>query len=49
MLGGMEGARTIVHLGEVFRLAAEAGVLTDPERAARRFRPLLELAGVDQP
>jgi Protein of unknown function (DUF993) len=48
MLGGMEGARSIVHLAEVFRLADSAGVLADPERAAHRFRPLLELAGIEQ-
>jgi len=48
MLGGMEGARSIAHLAEVFRLAAAAGVLADPERAVHRFRPVLELAGVDQ-
>jgi Protein of unknown function (DUF993) len=48
MLGGMESARSIVHLAEVLRLADAAGVLADPERAAHRFRPLLELAGVDQ-
>ena len=48
MLGGLEGARSIVHLSEVFRLADAAGVLADPERAARRFRPVLEVAGVGQ-
>ena len=48
MLGGAECARSIVHLAELFRLADAAGVLADPERAARRLRPLLELAGVDQ-
>lgn len=49
MLGGLESARSVVHLAEVFRLADAAGVLADPERAAHRFRPLLELAGVEQP
>ena len=49
MLGGLESARSIAHLGEVVRLADAAGVLADPERAARRFRPVLELAGVEQP
>ena len=46
--GWYRGHRSIVHLADVFRLAADAGVLSDPERGARRFRPLLELAGVDQ-
>ena len=48
MLGGLEGARSIVHLADVFRLADAAGVFADPERVAHRFRPVLELAGVDQ-
>jgi hypothetical protein len=48
MVGGLEGARSIVHLASLFRLADEAGVLREPELAARRFRPLLALAGVDQ-
>ena len=49
MLGGLEGARSIAHLADVVRLADAAGALADPERAARRFRPVLQLAGVDQP
>jgi len=49
MLGGLESARSIVHLAELFRLADGAGALPDPERAARRFRPVLVQAGVEQP
>jgi hypothetical protein len=49
MVGGLEGARSIVHLAELFRLADTAGVLADPERAASRFRPVLGVAGVEQP
>ena len=49
MLGGLEGARSITHLADVVRLADAAGALADPERAAGRFRPVLQLAGVDQP
>jgi hypothetical protein len=48
MVGALEGARSIIHLASLFRLADEAGVLRDPEVAARRFRPLLALAGVEQ-
>lgn len=44
MLGGLESARSITHLATVLRLADEAGVLTDPELAVRRMRPLLETA-----
>ncbi|SDY80916.1 Protein of unknown function [Amycolatopsis xylanica] len=46
MLGGLESARSITHLATVLRLADEAGVLTDPDLAVRRMRPLLETAGV---
>lgn len=46
MIGGLESARSVVHLAEVFRLADLAGVLPDPERAAERMRPLLAAAGI---
>ena len=46
MIGGLESARSIVHLSEVLRLADRAGVLPDPELAVARMRPLLEAAGV---
>ena len=38
MVGGMESARSIVHLGEQFRLMDAAGLLRDPEMAAARMR-----------
>lgn len=46
MIGGLESARSIVHLAEVFRLADAAGALPDIELAVARLRPLLALAGV---
>ncbi|WP_410596881.1 DUF993 family protein [Amycolatopsis sp. lyj-23] len=46
MLAGQESARTITHLATLLRLADEAGVLTDPELAEARMRPLLQVAGV---
>jgi hypothetical protein len=46
MVGGLESARSIVHLAEVFRLADAAGVLPDADMAAARLRPLLQLAGI---
>ncbi|WP_433409596.1 dihydrodipicolinate synthase family protein [Saccharomonospora azurea] len=46
MVGGLEAARSIVHLSEVLRLADRAGVLPDPELAVARMRPLLDAAGV---
>ncbi|ASR34945.1 dihydrodipicolinate synthase family protein [Prauserella marina] len=46
MVGGLESARSITHLADVLRLADEAGVLTDPDLAVARMRPLLATAGV---
>ncbi|MCL6454710.1 MAG: dihydrodipicolinate synthase family protein [Alicyclobacillus sp.] len=46
MVGGMESMRSVLHYCELFRLADQAGLLTDPERAARRMGLLLETAGV---
>jgi hypothetical protein len=48
MVGGQEGARTLVHLAELLRLADRAGLLADPALACERMRRLLGLAGVDQ-
>jgi Protein of unknown function (DUF993) len=45
MVGGLQSARSVVHLSEVFALANEARLFPDPERAAARFRGLLEVAG----
>lgn len=45
MLGGLESARSIVHLARTLVLADQADLLVDPERAAHRMRPLLALAG----
>jgi hypothetical protein len=46
MVGGMQSARPVVHLAEVFALANEAQLLPDPELAAHRLRCWLEAAGV---
>jgi hypothetical protein len=46
MVGGLESARSIVHLADVLRLADAAGVLPDPDLAGARMRPLLEAAGI---
>jgi hypothetical protein len=48
MIGGQEGARTLVHLAELLRLADRAGLLADPALACERMRRLLALAGVEQ-
>jgi hypothetical protein len=47
MVGGLESARSIVHLADVLRLADAAGVLPDTELAVARMRPLLAAAGID--
>jgi len=46
MVGGMQSARSVVHLSKLFMLADGAGLLPDPELAARRMRQLLDVAGV---
>jgi hypothetical protein len=48
MVGGMESARSALHLSEVFRLADRAGLLPDPDLAVERMRRVLALAGVGQ-
>ena len=47
MVGGMQSARSILHYAEVFRLAHEADLLIDPDRAASRMRTLCALHGIE--
>ncbi|MCS5497274.1 dihydrodipicolinate synthase family protein [Cnuibacter physcomitrellae] len=46
MVGGLQSARSLTHLGRVFALANEARLLPDPELAAHRFARLCEVQGV---
>jgi Protein of unknown function (DUF993) len=46
MVGGLESARSIVHLADLFVLADRAGLLRDPPLAAARMRHVLALAGI---
>src|SRR3954451_3666155 len=46
MIGGQESARSLLHLAELFRLADGAGLLADPDLAARRMKQLLSVHGV---
>jgi hypothetical protein len=46
MVRGLESARSVAHLCELFVLADRARVLRDPERATRRMRSFLLMAGV---
>jgi len=48
MVNGLESARSIVHLSRQLVLADRAGLLPDPDLAAHRMRPVLELTGIDQ-
>ncbi|MBV9634907.1 MAG: dihydrodipicolinate synthase family protein [Methylobacteriaceae bacterium] len=47
MVGGQESARSTLHLAELFRLADQASLLRDPERAAARMRAVLATRGVE--
>jgi hypothetical protein len=46
MAGGLESARSVLHLATLFVLADRAGLLPDPELAAARMSHLLAVAGV---
>ena len=45
MVGGLQSARSAVHLGRLFELANEAGLLRDPDLAAGRMRQWLAGGG----
>lgn len=47
MIGGLESARSVVHLAQILLLADRAKLLRDPELAAHRFRSILAVAGVE--
>jgi hypothetical protein len=47
MVGGMESARSLVHLSEQFRLMDAAGLLCDPDLATMRMRRVLAVAGIE--
>jgi hypothetical protein len=47
MIGGLESARSVLHLSQLFVLADQAGLLWEPELAVERMRVFLKLAGVD--
>jgi hypothetical protein len=46
MVAGMENARSVIHLAELFKLADQAGLLRDPELAVERMRRVLAVAGI---
>ncbi|MEV6376231.1 dihydrodipicolinate synthase family protein [Micromonospora musae] len=46
MVGGLQSARSVLHLAELVRLADDARLLPDPDLAAARLRAFLDVAGV---
>ena len=46
MVGGMESARSAVHLAKLFQLADQAHLFRNPDEAAARMRRVMALAGV---
>lgn len=46
MIGGQQSARSLPHLAELFRLADQAGLLSNPEEAVRRMSAVLAVHGV---
>jgi hypothetical protein len=47
MVGGQQGARSLLHLADLVRLADAAGMIRDPDLAAHRMRALLATYGVE--
>jgi hypothetical protein len=45
MVNGLESARSVPHLVQAFRLADQAGLFMDPDRAMSRMRAVLAVAG----
>lgn len=48
MVAGLESARSLMHLVDLFVLADKAGLLRDPELASERMRRVLAVAGIAQ-
>lgn len=48
MPAGFQSSRDITHYAQVFRLADQAGLLSNPDLAEARMRTLLALHGIDQ-
>jgi hypothetical protein len=47
MVGGQESTRSTQHLAELFRLADQAGLLSNPELATRRMKTFLAMRGIE--
>jgi hypothetical protein len=46
MVGGLESARSVLHLAHLFVLADQAHLFRDPDQAAERMRRVMAVAGV---
>lgn len=46
MIGGQQSTRSIAHFAELFRRADAAGLIEQPELAARRMTALLAVHGI---
>ena len=46
MVGGLQSARSVLHLSKIFDLANEARLLPDPTLAAERMRRILDVSGI---
>jgi hypothetical protein len=46
MLGGQQAMRPLPYFADIFRLADQAGLLADPDRATDRMQRLLGLYGI---
>jgi hypothetical protein len=47
MIGGKESARSLIHLVELFRLADQAKLFSNPEISINRMKQILVIAGVE--
>ena len=47
MVGGQETKRSIVHLADIFKLAAKAGLLRDVDMATQRMRSICKLNSIE--
>jgi hypothetical protein len=47
MIGGQESTRSTLHLAELFRLADQAGLLSNPEMATQRMKAVLAIRGIE--
>ncbi|MCG8511270.1 MAG: dihydrodipicolinate synthase family protein, partial [Rhodospirillales bacterium] len=47
MMGGQQSAHSLPYLADVFRLADQAGLIADPERAADRMKTVMKLYGIE--